>query len=110
MWEKIKNLFSFIKSAWVGSNRGKMGIFFLLIALFFFVRLFFGTQNIQSFVVNIWHLNRNRTILATEQQKLQQMQHHVYLLKHPYNSSDYIEELGLKTLNLGNPEFKELKY
>ncbi len=110
MWEKIKNLFSFFKSAWVAGARGKWGIFFMIIALFFFVRLFFGTQNIQNFVINAWHLNRDRTILAAEQAKLQQIQRHVYLLKHNENSADYIEELGLKTLNLGNPEFKELKY
>lgn len=108
MWEKIKNFFSFIKSAWVNGARGKWGILFMIIALFFFVRLFCGTQNIQGFVINAWHLNRDRATLESEQQKLAQIQHHIYLLQH--NSDDYIEELGLKTLNLGDPEFKELKY
>jgi len=108
MWEKIKNLFSFLKSAWVCSARGKWGILFMIVALFFFVRLFCGTQNIQGFILNAWHLHNDRATLATEQQKLKQIQHHIYLLQH--NSDDYIEELGLKTLNLGNPEFKELKY
>ncbi len=108
MWTKIKNFFHFIKSAWTCGIRGKWGVLFMIVALFFFVRLFFGTQNIQSFVVNAWHLNRDRATLTTEQQKLKQIQHHIYLLKHC--STDYTEELGLKTLNLGNPEFKELKY
>lgn len=110
MWTKIKNFFGFVKSAWVAGIRGKLGVLFLIIAIFFFVRLFSGTQNIQGFVINAWHLNRNRATLALEQQKLQQIQHHIYLLQHPNNSADYIEELGLKTLNLGNSEFKELKY
>ena len=110
MWEKIKNFFSFMKSAWTTSARGKLGVLFLIIAIFFFVRMFFGTQNIQGFIANAWHLHRNRATLTMEQQKLEQIQHHIYLLQHPNNSADYIEELGLKTLNLGNPEFKELKY
>ena len=105
---KIKNFFIFAKNAWLDGPRGKIGVILIIISLFFFVRLFFGTQNIQSFVVNAWHLNRDRTTLTTEQQKLKQIQHHIYLLKHC--STDYTEELGLKTLNLGNPEFKELKY
>ena len=37
-------------------------------------------------------------------------QHHIYLLQHPNSSPDYVEELGLKTLNMGDAEFKELKY
>ncbi len=108
MWTKIKNFFSFMKSAWLCSTRGKWGVLFMILSLFFFVRLFFGTQNIQSFVVNAWHLNRNRAVLATETAQLKQIQHHIYLLRHC--SEDYVEELGLKALNLGNPEFKELKY
>ena len=110
MWEKSKNFFSFIKSAWTAGARGKWGTLFMIVAIFFFVRLFFGTQNIQGFVINAWHLHRDRATLTMEQQKLDQIQHHIYLLQHPNNSADYIEELGLKTLNLGNPEFKELKY
>ncbi len=110
MWTKIKNFFDFVKSAWSCGARGKWGILFMIVAIFFFVRLFFGTQNVQSFVINAWRLNRNRSELAVAQKNLQQMQHHIYLLQHPNNSPDYIEELGLKALNLGNPEFKELKY
>ena len=110
MWEKIKNFFSFMKSAWLAGTRGKLGILFLFVAIFFFVRLFLGTQNIQGFIVNAWHLNRNRTTLTMEQKRLQQIQHHIYLLQHPNSSSDYIQELGLQTLNLGDGDFKELKY
>lgn len=110
MWTKIKNFFGFIKSAWSCGARGKWGFLFMIVAIFFFVRLFFGTQNVQSFVINAWHLNRSRAELAIAQKNLQQLQHHIYLLQNPNNSPDYIEELGLKTLNLGNPEFKELKY
>ena len=110
MKEKIKNFFAFLKSAWVAGPRGKIGIILMLLSIFFFARLFYGTRNIQSFVINAWHLNRERTELAIAQKQLQQIQNHIYLLQHPNSSSDYIQELGLQTLNLGDADFKELKY
>ena len=64
----------------------------------------------QSFILNAWHLNSERSELTIAQKQLQEMQHHIKLLQNPENSSDYIEELGLQILNFGNPEFKELKY
>ena len=110
MKEKIKNFFIFLKSAWIAGPRGKIGIFCLILAVFFFVRLFCGTQNVQSYVINLGKLNHERKELAILQKDLKQIQHHIYLLQRPNSSTDYIEELGLKTLNLSNPEFKELKY
>ena len=110
MKEKIKNFFEFLKSAWTESSRGKIGIILMILSLFFFVRLFYGTRNVQSFVMNAWNLNRERTELVVAQTKLKQIQNHIYLLQHPNSSSDYIEELGLQTLNLGDCDFKELKY
>ncbi|MBR3510764.1 MAG: hypothetical protein IKN73_01745 [Alphaproteobacteria bacterium] len=110
MKEKIKNFFEFVKSAWVTSARGKFGFILMLLSIFFFVRLFMGTQNVQSFVLNMWKLNHEKQELTVAQNNLKQLQQHIYLLQHPNNSADYIEELGLKTLNLGDPNFKELKY
>lgn len=110
MKEKIKNFFAFLKSAWNAGTRGKIGIVLMLLALFLFVRLFYGTRNVQSFIINAWHLSHERAELAIAQKQLQQIQHHVYLLKHPNSASDYVEELGLQTLNLGDSDFKELKY
>ena len=110
MKEKIKNFFDFIKRAWTASSRGKLGVVLMLLSVFFFIRLFCGTRNVQSFVMNAWRLNNERAELAIAQEKLSEIQRHIYLLQHPNNSSDYIEELGLRVLNVGNPEFKELKY
>ncbi|MBR5904178.1 MAG: hypothetical protein IKZ49_01435 [Alphaproteobacteria bacterium] len=112
MKEKIKNFFAFIKSAWQASIRGKLGLLLLIISICCFIRLFCGTQNIQGFLVNTWRLNHARKELAIEQKKLNKINHHIDLLQHPNKSdkADYIEELGLKNLNLGDPNFKELKY
>ena len=110
MKEKIKNFFAFLKSAWLAGPRGKIGIILMLISVFSFARLFYGSRNIQSFIINAWHLNRDRAELVIAQKQLDQIQNHVYLLQHPNSSSDYIQELGLQTLNLGDADFKELKY
>jgi hypothetical protein len=110
MKEKIKNFFAFVKSAWIAGPRGKIGFALMILSVFFFIRLFYGEKNVQNFIMNAWHLNRERKELAIETNNLKQIQHHIYLLQHPNSSSDYVEELGLKILNLGDAEFKELKY
>ena len=110
MKKKIKNFFVFIKNGWIGGPRGKIGFVLMIISIFFFVRLFYGEKNIQSFIMNAWHLNKEKKELAIEQKKLEKIQHHNNLLQSTINSSDYIEELSLKNLNLGDANFKELKY
>lgn len=110
MKEKIKELLSFIKKSLSMSLQGKLGFLCLLLSIFFFVRLFCGEASIQRFLVNIWDLKNKQTELISAQADLQQLQHHVYMLQHPNSSSDYIEEVGLKVLNLGNPNLKELKH
>jgi len=112
MKEKIKNFFAFIKSAWLTGIRGKIGLLLLIVGICGFIRLFCGTQNIQNFLINTWRLSHARKELAIEQKKLEKINRHVDLLQHPNTSgkADYIEELGLKNLNLGDPNFKELKY
>lgn len=110
MRAKIKNFFVFIKNAWSEGPRGKIGLGLMILSLFFFIRLFYGEKNVQSFVINAWHLNQERKELEIAQNDLKEIQHHIYLLQHPNSSPDYIEELGLKTLNMGNAGFKELKY
>lgn len=107
MWEKIKNLFSFIGRAWTGGPRGKLGILFAAFALFIFIRMFIGYTNIQRFVMNIWYLNNERVELDAQTKKLNDLRMHIQLLRD--YSPDYVEELGLQYLNIGDPDFKILK-
>ena len=107
MRDKIKNLFGFIGRAWRGGIRGKFGVFFAAFALLIFVRIFFGEVNVGRFVTNIWRLNEEHAALAQEEKKLQTIRHHIELLK--TYSPDYVEEVCLKYLNTGDPEFKILK-
>lgn len=107
MKEKIKNFFGFIWRAWTGGIRGKFGLLFAIFALFMFVRIFWGEVNVQKFVMNIWRLNEEQEQLVAETQKLNYLKSHIELLQG--YSPDYVEELGLKYLNIGDPAIKILK-
>jgi hypothetical protein len=105
--EKIKNIFIFIGRGWSQSIRGKIGVVALLFALFVIVRMFFGTVSVQKFVMNTWKLDAEEKQLAMEKEKLENVQNHIILIQK--HSPDYVEELGLKYLNIGDPNAKILK-
>lgn len=107
MKEKIKNLFHFLGRAWSGGGYGKLGVIFTLFACFTFVGLFWGDVSVQRFAMNIFTLNRVNEQLVAEQKTLDELNHHIKLLHNA--SPDYIEELGLKYLNIGTPDTKILK-
>ena len=107
MKEKIKNFFSFMGRAWSDGIYGKFGILLTIFAAFMFVRMFWGEVNVQRFVINIWRLNSEQEQLAAEQTELNAIRHHIELLQG--YSSDYVEELGLKYLNIGDPKVRILK-
>ena len=107
MKEKIKNFFGFIGRAWTGGMRGKLGILAALFALFIFIRMFIGYTNIQRFIMNIWYLNNERVELENRTTELNALRHHIQLLRD--YSPDYIEELGLQYLNIGDAKYKILK-
>ena len=107
MKEKIKNFFGFIGRAWTGGQRGKLGIVFAVFAFFMFVRMFMGDMNVQRFIINAWNLNHERAELAERQNVRDTLEHHLELLEN--GSPDYIEELGLQYLNIGDPKYRILK-
>lgn len=107
MREKIKNLFGFIGRAWSGGIRGKVGILFAIFAGFMFIRIFWGEVNVQKFIMNIWRLSAEQEQLTYEQKKLDSLARHITLIQD--YSPDYVQELGLKYLNVGDPNFKILK-
>ncbi len=104
---KIKNLFSFLGRAWSGSSRGKLGVFFALFAVFMFIGMFWGDVSLQRFGLNIWNESQDSKQLAMEQKTLDELNRHIRLLQN--YSPDYVEELGLKYLNIGDPKTKILK-
>ncbi|MBO7642710.1 MAG: hypothetical protein J6S74_01060 [Alphaproteobacteria bacterium] len=107
MKEKIKNFFGFIAHAWTGGPRGKWGLMLVILALFMFIRMFSGDRNVQRFVINAWNLNHDQAELAEQKKILNTLEHHLELLRN--GSPDYIQELGLQYLNLGDGKFKILK-
>lgn len=107
MKEKIKNLFAFMGRAWAAGVHGKLGIVMLIVAIFWSIGIFTGKTTLQGFIINIWRLNSAQQQLVAEQTKLHQLQKHIDLVQK--NSPDYIEELGLKRLNMGDAKTKILK-
>lgn len=107
MKDKIKNLFGFMGRAWRGGVRGKIGVFFALFATFMFARIFWGDVNLPRFIANIWYLNADQKELTAKTEELHKIQQHIKLLQN--YSPDYVEELGLKYLNIGDAKFKILK-
>ena len=107
MKEKIKNLFGFLGRAWSGGARGKLGLVLTLFAVYMLLEMFWGDVNIQRFAMNIWNLNNAQEQLAAEQSTLDDLNKHIELLQN--YSPDYVEELGLKYLNIGDPQVKILK-
>lgn len=105
---KIKNLFSFIGRAWSGGTYGKLGIFLAAFGIFTFLGLFHSEASIQHFTINIWKLQTALEQRDSEQLALNKLETHIQLLKE--NSPDYIQELGLQYLNIGDPQIKILKY
>lgn len=107
MREKIKNFFGFVGHAWRGGIRGKAGVAFALFAIFMAVQMFIGDVSIQKSIANIWHLRGEQAQLAAETAKLDAYRRHIRLLQ--THSPDYVEELGLRHLNIGNPKIRVLK-
>ena len=105
---KIKKLFNFIGRAWSGGIRGKFGVLACMFALFIFLRIFWGDVNVQGFVVNIWRLNKEQATLNAEREKLDTLKRHIDLLES--YSPDYVSEIGLKYLNIGDSKYKILKF
>ena len=108
MKEKIKNLFIFMGRAWAAGFHGKLGVIMVIVALFWSIGIFTGKTTIQGFVINIWRLNSAQEQLHQEQAKLHQLESHIDLVQK--NSPDYIEELGLKRLNMGDSKTKIIKF
>ena len=108
MKEKIKNLFAFMGRAWTAGFHGKLGVIMTLVAVFWSIGIFTGKTTLQGFIANIWRLNAAQVQLQQEQEKLNQLEHHIELVQQ--NSPDYIEELGLQRLNMGDSKTKILKF
>ncbi len=79
----------------------------MIFAVFMFIRMFWGEVNIQRLIINIWRLNGEQEQLVAEQKELEAIKRHIELLQG--YSADYVEELGLKYLNIGDPKVKILK-
>lgn len=107
MKEKIKNLLAFMGRAWRTSWKGKIAVLTTIFLVFKLCEFFSNKSSIQQFIINFWRLNEARQELVVAQAKLDKINHHLELLNE--NSCDYIQELGLTKLNIGDRDIKILK-
>lgn len=107
MKHKIKEFLSYLGRGWDGGIRGKIGVLCIILAIVMFVRMFMGEVSIQKFVINIWKFNNEQERLVSEREKLDLVNKHIILIQE--HSPDYIEEISLKYLNLGDQKTKALK-
>jgi cell division protein FtsB len=107
MKEKIKNLLAFCGRAWRGGVKGKFGLLLALFALIGFARMFMGKVSVQNFAMAAWRLEKEQAQLAAEQEKLAGIERHIELFQN--YSPDYIEEVSLKYLNMGDPKTRIIK-
>ena len=108
MKAKIKNLFKFLGRAWSSGLYGKAGILLATFGCLMFIGLFQRDASIQNFVINTWKLGAAYEQRDSERDTLNKLEHNINLLK--ANSPDYIEELGLQYLNIGDAKLKVLKF
>jgi hypothetical protein len=107
MKEKIKKIFEWLGHAWSGGIKGKAGIALTLFAGFMFLRIFVGAVTPQRFVLNIWTLNAEQQQLALEREALDRLEHHIHLMQ--VGSPDFVEEMGLRHLNIGDRRVRILR-
>ena len=107
MGEKIKSLaLTFVRGA-TGGLQGFIGAALTIISVCFLAGLFTGTTNIQTYF-------RNRNALGNTDAKIESLQGqldaanlHIKLIQS--HSPDFISEMALKYLNLGDPKMMILK-
>jgi cell division protein FtsB len=103
MWKKIKSLLRAVFASW----QGVLGAAMTLFALYLSAGFFTGTANIQSYFRNRAALDRADAKIAALQTRLDATNHHIDLIWR--HSPDFVSEMALRHLNLGDPEIMILK-
>ena len=79
----------------------------IVASIYFFVGLFTGVASIQNYFKNRRALNRADAKIETLQKDLGSVNLHIKLLQD--FSPDFVAEMAIKYLNLGDPKMRVLK-
>jgi cell division protein FtsB len=102
MWDKIKSAFTVFFTGMFSSMRGFLGAAMVAVSVYFFVGLFTGVASIQNYIKNLNSMHTSTSRIEAEQQKLDTINHHIKLLQE--HSPDFVSEMALRHLNMGDPK------
>ncbi|MDR1071931.1 MAG: hypothetical protein LBL21_04800 [Rickettsiales bacterium] len=107
MWEKIKSMTGILIRGTLGGWRGALGALMAGLSVYFFVGLFTGVASVQNYFKNRVALGRADEKIAVLRKQLDAENLHIELLQK--HSPDFISEMALRHLNLGDPQLMILK-
>ena len=107
MLEKIKSIFRVFFKGAIQSFPGFIGAAMVVLSVYFVIGLFTGTANIQNLVRNRIALSKADGKIAAAEEQLDRVNLHIKLLQE--HSKDFISEMALKHLNLGDPNLLIIK-
>jgi cell division protein FtsB len=107
MWGKIKSMLGVLLRGTFGGWQGALGALMIGVSLYFSIGLFNGVASIQNYFKNRIALGRADEKIAVLQKQLDAENLHIKLLQE--HSPDFISEMALRHLNLGDPKLLILK-
>jgi len=107
MWDKIKSALGVFFRGAFQSLSGFAGAAMVLLSLYFCFDLLTGTASLQNFIKNRRDLGRADTAIEIRQKQLDKVNMHIRLIQE--HSPDFISEMALRHLNLGDPKVLIIK-
>jgi hypothetical protein len=104
---KIKSILGIFLRGMFGSWRGALGAALIALSIYLFIGFFTGTANIRNYIKNMAALRRADAIIEDKQKKLDETNLHIKLLQE--YSPDFVSEMALRHLNIGDPELFMIK-
>jgi cell division protein FtsB len=107
MLDKIKSAARVFFHGMTSSLTGLSGAVLVVLSLYLLAGLFTGVANVQNFIKNWNELGKTDSKIAALQQQLDRTNLHIKLLQQ--HSPDFVSEMALRHLNLGDPKLMIIK-
>jgi len=101
MWEKIKSVILFFVRGSVQGWRGPLGAAMIIFSVYLCFGFFTGVTNIQNYIRNLRELERIDARTEMTRKRLEATNRHLKLLSE--HSPDFVSEMALRHLNMGDP-------
>jgi hypothetical protein len=107
MWGKIKSALAvFFRGAFSGMH-GFIGAALIVFSVWLWVGFFTGAANIQNYIRGLRNVGAADARIDALRARLNRTELRIKLLQE--HSPDFVAEMGLVHLNLGDPALKEIK-